>query len=49
MHLLWFIKESKKYKGYGIDTSKIKFWLYFPIAYVKFLFYTYVKGGYSND
>lgn len=35
----WFIVESKSFMGYGKDTSKLRFWVEFPLAYVKFMWF----------
>ena len=36
----WFYKESKKYLGkFGLKEK-----LYFPIAYIKFMWLTYANG-----
>jgi hypothetical protein len=43
MDFKWFLKESKSFMGYGKDISKPMFWVKFPGAYVKFLYYS-VKG-----
>lgn len=37
--LNWFVKTSKQYMGYGGSISKIKFWINFPFAYTRFLYY----------
>lgn len=31
-----FLIESKSYMGYGVNTPRWKFWLYYPIAWWKF-------------
>jgi hypothetical protein len=36
-NLMWFIRESKKFMGYGEDISKFHFWLRFPKAYFIFI------------
>lgn len=39
MNFKWFLKESKKFMGYGVSTPKMLFWLRFPLAYIKFEYY----------
>ena len=40
----WFIKESKRYMSYSDRNllDKIKFWLQFPIVYIKYCYYGFV-------
>lgn len=40
MDFRWFLRESKSFMGYGTYTPKLSFWLKFPIAYMKFLYWS---------
>jgi hypothetical protein len=35
----WFLAESKSYMNYGKSYPKWKFWLRFPVAYIRFSYY----------
>jgi hypothetical protein len=37
--LVWFVRESKSFMGYGKAISKVKFWTRLPLAYVRFMYY----------
>lgn len=36
-----FIVESKDYMGYGKSISKLRFWLNFPRAFIRFYWFCY--------
>lgn len=35
-NIKWFTAESKKFMGYGKETSKTKFWFEYPKAFIVF-------------